>query len=196
MPQSSKAFLDSDLEREKKKEKHSQLLYRQPPDRRRWLSTGQSPILYTQGCCWRVRSVQPDLDGRIPCRRDTSFLLQCPAAFPPTGWLWTDHHVSEKKKKKSDILAEGSEGHKSGAAPTRDFFFFFSDVQTLRYICFLVCSEVCTHPEEFVQRTVLHVLDDNHDWFSWRRNKGGTIKRDMINWYLFCFPPKVHITTK
>lgn len=28
------------------------------------------------------------------------------------------------KKKKSDILAEGSEGHKSGAAPTQDFFFF------------------------------------------------------------------------
>jgi len=74
----------------------SQLLCRQPQDRRRSPSTGRSRTLCIQDCCWQGCSWQPDLGGRIPCRRGIAFPPRCPAASPPTGWLWTDHRVSAR----------------------------------------------------------------------------------------------------
>lgn len=105
----------------------SQLLCRQPRDRRLSPLTGRNQTLYIQDCCWRGCFAQPDLDGRIPCRRGISFPLLCPAASPPTGWLWTDHHVSgmaQKNRGRSAILTdhEGNVGHSTAAALSQDFY--------------------------------------------------------------------------
>lgn len=78
----------------------SRLLCRQPPGRRLSPVTGRSPTLYIRDCCWQGCSEQPDLDGHIPYRRGISFPPLCPAASPPTGWLWTDRRASAKEKHK------------------------------------------------------------------------------------------------
>lgn len=101
----------------------SQLLCRQPLDRRLSPLTGQSQTLYIQDCCWRGCFAQPGLDGHIPCRRGISFPLLCPAASPPTGWLWTDHRVSgmaQKNRGRSTFLTdhEGNVGHCSSSITT------------------------------------------------------------------------------
>lgn len=106
----------------------SQLLCRQPRDRRLSPLTGRSQTLYIRDCCWRGCFAQPDLDGRIPCRKGISFPLLCPAAFPPTGWLWTDHHVSEMAQRNTGRSAiftdhEGNVGHSTAATlPPQDFY--------------------------------------------------------------------------
>lgn len=76
----------------------SQLLCRQPQDRRRSPLTGRSQTLYIRDCCWQGCFARPDLDGHIPYRRDISFPLLCPAASRPTGWLWIDHRVSARHR--------------------------------------------------------------------------------------------------
>lgn len=100
------------------------LLCRRPRDRPRSPLTGRSPTLYIQDCCWQGCSVQPDLDGRSPYLRDISFLPQCPAASPPTGWLWTDHRASVGNTGRSAIFTDrrGNVGRSTAAAPVQDLW--------------------------------------------------------------------------
>lgn len=115
----------------------SQLLCRQLRDRRLSPLTGRSQTLYIRDCCWQERFVQPDLDGRIPYRRDISFPPLCPAASPPTGWLWTGRRVSARHRESTGRSAiftdhEGNVGHSAAAALAQDLCAAQIRLQTTR----------------------------------------------------------------
>lgn len=140
MPQSSKAFLDSDLERERKKKKNTHS---------RCIDSLRIVVDDSRQAKVRYFTHKVAVDEYVPCSQismDVSHVGEIPHSCcnaPQHSHQLDDCELTImflKKKRKSDILAEGSEGHKSGAAPTRDFFFFWRADTTLYLLSCLLWS--------------------------------------------------------
>lgn len=122
-----------------------------------------------------------------------------PAAMPrsiPTNWMTVNWPSCFWKKKENQTSWPREVKDINLAQLQHEIFFFFPTCRHYVISAFL-----------FALKFVLTLRNSSNEPFSMYSMtimtgfpggeiKAGTIKRDMINWYLFCFPPKVHITTK
>lgn len=148
MPQSSKAFLDSDLERERKKKKNTHS---------RCIDSLRIVVDDSRQAKVRYFTHKVAVDEYVPCSQismDVSHVGEIPHSCcnaPQHSHQLDDCELTIMfLKKKKNQTSWPRKVKDINLAQLQHEIFFFSDVQTLRYICFLVCSEVCTHPEEFV----------------------------------------------
>lgn len=117
----------------------------------------------TSDYCWPERSWQPSPGERTPDQPSKSCQLLCHAESQPAGWWWTDRHVSvsrEENKKRERTLWSLASAHREVQQ---------GNAKLQRYT--RTNTNMFTHPQERVQRAVLHVLCDDHYRFALVENK-------------------------
>ncbi len=130
----------------------------------------------TSDYCWPERSWQPSPGGRTPDQPSKSCQLLCHAESQPAEWCWTDRHVSvsrnKKRKRNPWSLASAHREVQQGNAKLQ------------RYT--RTNTNMFTHPQERVQRAVLHVLCDDHYRFALVENTKTRGRRQEIGEVMKC----------